>query len=313
MATMSRRMKPLVLAFFTCFAVSVLCQQASVDTLAQARSLLATGKLADSESVLRDYIHGHPSSAEAHFLLGYVLFRKKEAKESLGEFTAGAALRRPHADELKIVASDYVMLGDYGDADKWFTAVVVEKPDDYDAWYLLGRAKFNESNFTAAVSSFERALTLRPKHVDAENNLGLAWMELNDTEKAQAAFQNAIDWQGEAPTDPQPFLNLGSLFADQTNFDKANLYLARAAALAPDNPRIHEELARVYAAQEKLPQAQNELEKAVELAPKIPGLHFKLGQLYRKEGLSERAALEFQICAQLNSTHSSAATPNPPR
>jgi len=191
------------------FAVSVLCQQASVDTLAQARSLLATGKLADSESVLRDYIHGHPSSAEAHFLLGYVLFRKKEAKESLGEFTAGAALRRPHADELKIVASDYVMLGDYGDADKWFTAVVVEKPDDYDAWYLLGRAKFNESNFTAAVSSFERALTLRPKHVDAENNLGLAWMELNDTEKAQAAFQNAIDWQGEAPTDPQPFLNLG--------------------------------------------------------------------------------------------------------
>jgi len=92
-------MKPLVLAFFTCFAVSVLCQQASVDTLAQARSLLATGKLADSESVLRDYIHGHPRRRRHIFCSDMCCFVKKEAKESLGEFTAGAALRRPHADD----------------------------------------------------------------------------------------------------------------------------------------------------------------------------------------------------------------------
>jgi len=310
---MSRRMKPLGFACFTCFAISVPCQQASVDTLAQARSLLQAGKLADSDSVIRSYIQRHPSSAEAHFLFGYVLFREQKAKESLGEFTTGAAFRHPHADELKIVASDYVMLGDYGDADKWFTEVVVEKPDDSDAWYLLGRVKFNENNFTAAVSSFERALTLRPKYVEAENNLGLAWLELNENEKAQDAFQNAIDWQGESPKDAQPFLNLGSLFMDENRFDDAIPYLARAIALAPDNPKIHEKLAQVYAAQEKLSQAQSELEKAVALAPTIPGLHFKLGQLYRKEGLRERAEKEFQTCAQLNSTHSSAATPNPPR
>jgi Flp pilus assembly protein TadD len=102
------------------------------------------------------------------------------------------------------------------------------------------------------------------------------------------------------------------MYADQSKFDQSVTYLTKAAALAPDNPRIHEELARVYIAQQKLPEAQSELEKAVTLAPKISGLHFKLGQIYRKEGLRERAEQEFQICAQLNSTHSSDATPNPP-
>lgn len=312
MGRMSRRIKQVILALSILCAVAGSCQE-SADPLVQARSLLAAGKLADSESVIREYINVHPSSAEAHFLLGYVLFRDRKAKESLAEFTAGAAFQRPHADELKVVASDYVMLGDYGDADKWFTASVAEKPEDADTWYLLGRTKFNENDFAEAASSFERALVLNPKNVEAENNLGLAWLEANQPEKAQAAFQNAIDWQGDTPADAQPFLNLGTLLADQKSFDKAIPYLAQAAALSKDNPKIHEELAQVYAAKEDLPRAQSELEQAVALAPGISGLHFKLGQIYRKEGLQARAQQEFQICAQLNSTHSSAATPNPPR
>lgn len=309
---MTPGIKLFILALPLLCAASGACQQ-SADPLTQARSLLGAGKLADSESALRSFIHTHATSAEAHFLLGYVLFRDKKATESLAEFTAGSAFQHPHADQLRIVASDYVMLGDYGDADKWFTAVVVEKPDDADAWYLLGRTKFNENDFTAAVSCLERALKLHPQYVEAENNLGLAWLELSHPEKAQAAFQSAIDWQGNSPADAQPFLNLGTLLADQNTFDKAIPYLVKAAALSPDNPKVHEELAQVYTARQDLPQAQKELERAVALAPKISGLHFKLGQIYRKEALRERAEQEFAICAQLNSTHSSAATPNPPR
>ena len=104
--------------------------------------------------LIRVYLKTNPSSADAHFLLGYVLFREQKAKESLAEFTAGAKFRRPHPDELKVVASDYVILGDFGDADKWFSEVVAEDPNDADANYLLGRTKFNENDFPAAISSF---------------------------------------------------------------------------------------------------------------------------------------------------------------
>jgi Flp pilus assembly protein TadD len=293
-----------------CSQTSV-CQQPA-DPLAHERSLVAAGKLAESESVLRAYLKTNPSSADAHFLLGYVLFSEHKAKESLVEFTAGARFRRPHPDELKVVASDYVMLGDFGDADKWFSEVVVEAPNDENANYLLGRTKFSENDFPAAISSFERALTLHPKYVEAENNIGLAWRELNDLNKAQAAFQTAIDWQGAAPNDAQPFLNLGTLLADQNEVQKAIPLLAKAAALSPVNPTIHEELSHVYAAQHDLPKAQSELEEAVALAPNISSLHFKLGQIYRQEGMRDRARDQFAICAKLSGTHSSDKTPNPP-
>lgn len=293
-------------------AVAGSCQQ-PVDQMAQARADINAGRMPEAESTLRGYLKTHAPTAEAHFLLGYVLFREKSAKESLAEFTSGAVLQRPSAADLKVVASDYVMLGDYGDADKWFTAVVVEKPDDADAWYLLGRTKFNENNFQASVTCFERSLTLRPRHIESENNLGLALMQVNETDKAEAAFRKAIAWQGSSPTDAQPFLNLGTLMEGQGKVDQALPYLEKAALLAPENPKIHEELAQAYAAELKLSQAQTELEHAVKLAPDTSSLHFKLGQIYRKEGKQDQAAHEFAICAQLNSTHSSAETPNPPR
>jgi tetratricopeptide (TPR) repeat protein len=304
---------------FAAFSLAALCSAAvcqpppeqPADPLAEARTLAEKGAAAKSEDLLRGYIAGRPTSADAHFLLGYVLFREQKAKESLAEFTAGAKLRRPKADELKTVASDYVMLGDYSDADKWFSEVTSETPGDADAWYLLGRTKYNESAFVEAISSFERALDLHSKWVEAENNLGLSFRELNEPEKARSAFQTAIDWQGDAPSDAQPFLNLGTLLADQRAFDKSVTYLARAAALSPENPRIHDELAKVYEAQNQLGQAQSELEKAVALAPSASELHFKLGRIYRREGMRDQAQREFDLCDKLNSTHSSVETPNP--
>jgi len=298
------------LLLLTMCAWVALCQQ-QADPLADERELLAAGKLAESETAVLIYLRTNPSSADAHFLLGYVLFREKRAKESLAEFTAGAKFRRPRPDELKIVASDYVMLGDFGDADKWFSEVVAEAPNDADANYLLGRTKFNENDFPAAISSFERALILHPKYVEAENNIGLAWRELNDLERAEAAFQTAIEWQGDAPVDAQPFLNLGTLLADRSRIEKAVPYLIKAAVLSPDNPTVHEELSHVYAEQQDLSKAQSELEKAVTLAPSISSLHFKLGQIYRKEGMRDRAREEFAVCAKLSGAHSSDKTPNP--
>lgn len=301
----------LLLAIALFCASSARCQAPS-DSLSQARSLLDQGRSADAEPVLRDYIAAHPQSADAHFLLGYTLFRQQKAKDSLAEFTAGARFRHPRADELKVVAADYVMLGDYSDADKWFSQVVSETPSDSDAWYLLGRTKYNENEFEPAIAAFKRALALRPKYVEAENNIGLAWKELNDRDKARLAFQTAIDWQGESPSDSQPFLNLGVLHAQANEYQQALALLSKAQSLAPNNPAVHEELGKLYLAMNKLPAAQSEYEKAIALAPDTSSLHYKLGQILRKEGQEERARQEFETCERLNGTHSSSKTPNPP-
>jgi len=303
--------RPLFTAVLVIVSLKIVFGQSPADPLAEARELLTAGRLSKSEASIRSYLKDHPDSADAHFLLGFVLFREQKATESLAEFTAGAKVRRPKASELETVASDYVLLGDFADADKWFTEVTAETPNDSHAWYLLGRTKYNEGRYDEAVSSFEKALSLRPKYVEAENNLGLSLRELNKLDQAQAAFQAAIDWQGTEPADAQPYLNLGGLLADQGDLDQAIPLLLKAVTLSPDNPKTHEQLGAAYAAQNDLPKAQSELERAVALAPDTSALHFKLGEIYRKQKMRDLAQHEFAICAKLNSTHSSSTTPNP--
>lgn len=297
--------------FTLAFCITIAPAQQSSDPLALARSQMDQGKLQESAATLRTFLVSNPTSADAHFLLGYILFRDKKAKESLGEFTEGAKYRHPRADDLKVVASDYVILSDFADADTWFTAVVKERPEDSDTWYLLGRTKYNESDFVGAVSSFEHALASHPRYVEAENNLGLCWRELGDLEKAKVAFKEAIGWQGGVPNDAQPFLNLGTLLSDQNDFEGAIKYLVIASSLSRENPTIHEQLGDAYREVNKFADAQKELERAVALAPNSSGLHYKLGQIYRRQGLRDRAEHELEICAKLNQSHSSTKTPNP--
>ena len=279
--------------------------------LNEARTLVQSGQLNQAEAALSRYVEQNPSRAEAHFLLGYVLFREQKARESLTAYTAGAQWQRPSADDLRVVASDYILLNDLADADKWFTEVATEKPGDAEAWYLLGRTKYNENRFEEAVTSFERVLALRPQDVAAEDNLGLAYEGLGRNEEAKTAFQRAIDWQGTAPTDGQPYLNLGDLLTTQGDLERALRALTQAASLAPENAKVREQLGRAYEVQGDLPRAQGELEEAVRLAPNASALHFKLGQVYHRRGLAKQAEAEFAVCSRLNGSHSSTEVPNP--
>lgn len=284
----------------------------SPDPLQSIRHLLDAAQFTEAEKALRSYLEKNPSSADGHFLLGYALFREHRAKESLGEFTEGAKYQRPRASDLKIVAADYVVLGDFLDADKWLTAVTEETPKDAEAWYLLGRAKYNENRFAEAVQAFQRTLSLRPNDVKAEDNLGLSYQGLNRLDEAKTAFETAISWQKDAPVkDAQPYLNLGILLTDRDQASQALPYLQQAVTLAPRNPKVREQLGRTYDLLKMPDKSEVELEHAVALAPEVSGLHFKLGQIYRRQGKQQLAQQQFDICAKLNSTHSSSETPNP--
>jgi Flp pilus assembly protein TadD len=299
------------------FAVKMLgAQQPSAkpadDSLAQARALLQAGDLAKANLTLTSYLADHINSAEAHFLLGYTLFLQQKPTQSLEQYTAGARSRRPSPNDLKIVSFDYILLEDYTDADKWLSMVVAETPQDEHAWYLLGRAKYNENHFADAIDCFSHALRLNPHDVKSENNLGLSYQGLNRIEDARKAYTTAIEWQQDAPVKSgQPYLNLGVLLTEQAHADQALSYLQEAATLEPANPKTHEQLGRAYQTLNMLPQAESELKKAVELAPNVSALHFRLGQIYQHLGARQDAQNEFAVCAKLNSTHSSVDTPNP--
>jgi Flp pilus assembly protein TadD len=308
--------------------------------LAAARSLLDQGQVSEAGHMVRQYLETHPDSADGHFLLGYILFREiqtearlettaksvkdvvvrpsdgktrdETARDSLAEFTTGAKYHVPNAFDLKIVALDYVILGDYLDADKWLTRSLEWNPHDADGWYYLGRARYNENKFTDSISAFQQCLKLSPGNVKAEDNLGLALAGLGRNEEATAAYKLAMDWQSKASLkNAGPYIDLGSLLLDESRPEEAVPYLVQAVEIAPRESRAHELLGKAYTRMDELPKAQTELERATELSPESANLHCMLAPVYRKQGLTEKAKVEFDRCAALSGSHSIPETPRP--
>lgn len=271
----------------------------------QAQQLLRAGKLSEAEQAARAYVAGHEDSADGHYLLGSVLFLEKKARESLAEFTEGAKYRTPNAENLKVVASDYVLLSDYGDADKWFTKVVQWTPADVQGWYYLGRTKYNENRFEEAIEAFRRCLQLDARNVKAEDNLGLSYAGLGRNDEAASAYRTAIEWQKDATTkDPGPYLDLGTLLVEASKPAEGLPYLLEAAELSPNDPKVHNQLGKAYLHTGQFAKAQAELEKAVALAPDSAPEHFMLGQIYHKEGMENKAKAEMARFTALNGAHS---------
>jgi Flp pilus assembly protein TadD len=308
--------------------------------LAETKSLLQQGRVNEADRVVRQFLGTQPESAEGHFLLGHILFREiqtdataetqlegvrvlqanpkagelilEKVRASLAEFTAGAKFRDPSASDLKVVAFDYVLLGDYMDADKWLTKMLEWTPNDSEGWYYLGRAKYSENRFAEAVDAFQRSLKLDPRNIKAEDNLGLSYAGLGRRDEAVAAYQQAIAWQsGAALKNPGPYIDFGDLLLDENRNEEAVSYLLQAIGVAPHESRAHELLGRAYIRLEQLPRAQSELEKAIELSPQNANLHCILAPVYRKQGFADKAKIEFDRCAALAGSHSVPPTPRP--
>ncbi len=278
-------------------------QSEQADPLRDAKSEANGGSLEKADRAVRSYLVAHPDSADGHFLLGLILFKQGKPTESLSEHTEGAKHHDPGAAELKIVALDYVLLGDYANADHWLTRSLEWNPKDSQGWYYLGRTKYNENRFDEARIAFEQCLKLDPKNVKAEDNLGLSHQALGQTADALTAFHNAIAWQAQLlKKNSGPFINMGILLLEQNKVEEAVAYLSEAVEISPEEPRAHEQLGKAYSRQNDLERAQVELEKAVSLTPDNAALHFMLGQMYRKRGINDKAKVELERGAALKAS-----------
>jgi tetratricopeptide (TPR) repeat protein len=275
---------------------------AETDALMQTQALLETGRYHEAEGALRGYLAQNGGSAAGHAMLAYALLRENKPRESLEEYTRAAAIEKPSAQMLEHVGQDYVLLADWQDAERWTLRAVQMDPSDADAWYSLGRIRYTDQRFSDALSCFQQVLKLLPKSVKAENNLGLSYEALNQTDAAVIAYRQAIAWQNEGPTEQrsaEPLLNLGIVLRHRGDLAGAEPLLVEAATITPKDPRILEQLGQLHMQKADYVAARRELQQACELDPKNSALHFLLGQAYRHLGQLQEAKAEFDASERL--------------
>lgn len=253
---------------------------------------------------MRAAIAAQPNSVELLYALALVLRQEAKPKESLEIYTESARLRKPTADELRSVALDYVLLNDFADAIHWLELASQMEPRNVDVLYALGRCYYSKDRFTDASKVFEHVLLIDPRHLKAEENLGLAYAALNRTEKAEEALKTAAGWADGSGSDEWPFFDLGGFLVDQGRMEEAIKPLRAAEHINPDNASCHEKLGRALIATHQNAEGVAELERAIRLDPKDPKTHYELGRALRQAGQAERAQQEFALSQKLYSAHS---------
>jgi tetratricopeptide (TPR) repeat protein len=268
--------------------------------LYEGKSLANLERFKEADAALHAYAASHPDSADALYMLGYVLNREDKPAESLKIYTKAAQLSTPKSDDLKVVATDYVLLNDYQDAIKWMRQAIDFDPKNEPAWYGLGRCYYSQSSFGDAEKAFRYALKLDPTDLLAQINLALTLEMLNEPAKADKEYGNAIALANADPhTDQWPYLDYASFLLEQGKAAAAIPLLEKAIAIAPRCAKCHGKLGRALEATGKNDAAVTELEKAVALDPKDAQLHYALGHAYRSAGMMDKAKKELAMTAKM--------------
>ncbi len=147
------------------------------------------------------------------------------------------------------------------------------------------------NNYQLAIDLFQRVLKLEPKHKDAWNNLGRAYLGLNQTDEAIKAFQKQIEID---PYDQYAYNNMGRAYERQGKYDEAIKQYQKQIEVNPLDQYAHGNLGEVYIRQKKFAEAVPELEKAVTLQPKNPVLLISLGQSYIATNQTDKGMEQFE-------------------
>src|ERR1017187_9775739 len=156
--------------------------------LYRGKSLINLGQFDSAASALQTYWEAHSNSDDVVYLLAYVRFRKNKPKESLRLFTDAAKLRTPTADDLKVVALDYVLLADYDEAAHHLEDALSLDTANVEARYHLERVRYQQNRLDLAIAPFQDVLLWNPVNVKAQVNLGLVVDAGKKTDHAISAF-----------------------------------------------------------------------------------------------------------------------------
>jgi len=139
---------------------------------------------------------------------------------------------------------------------------------------LAGRTKlYRENKPQQALDDFLQAQRKAPGYYELNYEIGMAYLNLGQKEKARNNFLKAIDLSKDTYGDPQ--IALGTLLVDQGNLDEGEKKIQHGLLLTPHSWMGYYQLARVKLLQGLLPEAETAAEQARSLAPKA-ALNYQL-------------------------------------
>lgn len=146
-------------------------------------ALIRSGDLEKGQALV-DGMLRDGDSAEAHFLLGSVVFMAKDYPSAVKEFATAMTLNPDLPSLYSYYGQALLFTGDPDGAADAFRKQLASDPNDYDSNLQFAEILFQRRQYTQARPLFERALRVRPG--SAEAAYGLAELDLAGQRPADA-------------------------------------------------------------------------------------------------------------------------------
>jgi tetratricopeptide (TPR) repeat protein len=172
-------------------------------------------------------------------------------------------------------------------------AMVSAAPSDPDAHFVLGLAQ-SEVDVNDAIASFQRALSLAPRHALAGYNLALVLRRLDRLPEALQELERTIAIEPRA----QPYYLRGVIYWHQGDATRAAQSLRAAIDREPGYAEAHYTLGSVLKSQRNWKGAAAALRRAIALRPDSAS-HYTLAQVLASEGDQAGSRQHFEEAERL--------------
>jgi tetratricopeptide (TPR) repeat protein len=163
-------------------------------------------------------------------------------------------------------------------------------PEHFNSWSLLGSAYYTKGEYGPAAEAYGKAAALKPDAADVQRNLGLAWIELRETEKAQAALKKAF----ELNEDAEAAYYLGRLFYVEKKVDEALKYALKSIQKNGRSAKAYNLKGVILNQMGRYLEAAGSFQAGLVLAPEDIGLQVNLGIAYINTNEPAKAKAVFE-------------------
>jgi len=169
----------------------------------------------------------------------------------------------------------------------------------------IGHGFYTNEDYARAIEVYRLSLQYEPHRSNAFKGLIHALLQSGQHEEAaRTVLLRAKDMPDEGPIlNSILYSNLGDLYYDQQQYERAASAYRQAIQLEPRNPQLHANLGTTLQALDQSAQAEQAYRTAIEIQPDNPVFYHNLGALAFASGDREGALEAFAKAAQLQYDH----------
>jgi tetratricopeptide (TPR) repeat protein len=155
-----------------------------------------------------------------------------------------------------------------------------------NAFYNMGLAYSNKGDNDKAIECYQKAIEIKPDKHEAFNNMGSAYDDKGDKDKAIKCYQKAIDIK---PDFHEAFYNMGLAYSNKGDKDKAIECYQKAIEIKPDSHDAFYSMGNAYSAKGDKDKAIECYQKAIEIKPDKHEAFCNMGSAYDDKGDKDKA------------------------